>query len=277
MAELPQLLTKWEFRLLLVGVIGFGGAAAFYLLALFTRPRGLRFSGTLLLLIAWMLVTLSLSARIAQAHRLPLQSRYDVTLWFVWCLVLVYLFVEDRTKVTLPGVIVALGATGIGAALLQADAAIWPVLPQYVSGWFVWRGVAFGLAYALLAVATAIELSSPLYAPLVRREAQAQVGRQERYLEFRGYAYRLVLLAFLVHSLAILSNARWRCNLDGRYWAWTHDETWALVIWLTYAAYLHLRTQAHSSRRLTIAICLAGGLAVGLAYLGVSWQSGFLW
>lgn len=53
--------------------------------------------------------------------------------------------------------------------------------------------------------------------------------------------YRLVLVAFLFHSLMLIAGAIWAQDAWGRYWAWDPLETWAFITWLATAGYLHLR------------------------------------
>ncbi|HCG4536175.1 c-type cytochrome biogenesis protein CcsB (plasmid) [Ureibacillus chungkukjangi] len=54
--------------------------------------------------------------------------------------------------------------------------------------------------------------------------------------------YRSVLIGFPVFTLGALVFAMiWAQEAWGRYWGWDPKEVWALITWLFYAAYLHLR------------------------------------
>lgn len=54
--------------------------------------------------------------------------------------------------------------------------------------------------------------------------------------------YRSVLIGFPVFSLGALVFAMiWAQEAWGRFWGWDPKEVWALITWLFYAAYLHLR------------------------------------
>lgn len=54
--------------------------------------------------------------------------------------------------------------------------------------------------------------------------------------------YRSVLIAFPVFTLGALIFAMiWAQEAWGRYWGWDPKEVWALITWLFYAAFLHLR------------------------------------
>ena len=52
---------------------------------------------------------------------------------------------------------------------------------------------------------------------------------------------RFVLAGFLLWGIMIASGAIWANESWGRYWTWDPIETWSLIVWIIYAAYLHLR------------------------------------
>jgi cytochrome c-type biogenesis protein CcsB len=52
---------------------------------------------------------------------------------------------------------------------------------------------------------------------------------------------RLAIVGFLFWGVMIASGAIWANESWGRYWGWDPIETWSLVVWLVYAAYLHAR------------------------------------
>ena len=53
--------------------------------------------------------------------------------------------------------------------------------------------------------------------------------------------YKTIGIAFLLLTLMIAVGAYWANRTWGSYWSWDPKETWALIIWLVYAGYLHLR------------------------------------
>lgn len=54
--------------------------------------------------------------------------------------------------------------------------------------------------------------------------------------------YRSVLIGFPIFSLGALVFAMiWAQEAWGRFWGWDPKEVWALITWLFYAAFLHLR------------------------------------
>ena len=54
-------------------------------------------------------------------------------------------------------------------------------------------------------------------------------------------AYRTIVFAFPVWTLAILFGAIWAEDAWGRYWGWDPKEVWSFVTWVVFAGYLHAR------------------------------------
>ena len=54
-------------------------------------------------------------------------------------------------------------------------------------------------------------------------------------------SYRTITVGFLLLTVGIISGAVWANEAWGSWWSWDPKETWALICWLVYAAYLHTR------------------------------------
>ena len=54
-------------------------------------------------------------------------------------------------------------------------------------------------------------------------------------------AYRAVIIGFPIFATLIILGSYWASIAWGRYWGWDPKETSALVTWLIYAVYLHMR------------------------------------
>ncbi|GAA4709381.1 c-type cytochrome biogenesis protein CcsB [Brevibacillus fulvus] len=55
-------------------------------------------------------------------------------------------------------------------------------------------------------------------------------------------SYRAIAIGYPVFTLGALVFAMiWASEAWGRFWGWDPKETWALIVWLFYSAYLHLR------------------------------------
>ena len=54
-------------------------------------------------------------------------------------------------------------------------------------------------------------------------------------------SYRMIALGFLLLTVTILSGALWAEQAWSAFWTWDPKEVWALITWIIYAVYLHLR------------------------------------
>ena len=83
-------------------------------------------------------------------------------------------------------------------------------------------------------------------------------------------SYRMIGLGFPLLTIGIISGAVWANEAWGSYWSWDPKETWALIAWLVFAAYLHARiTRGWQGRRPAI-IAASGFFIVWICYLGVN-------
>jgi cytochrome c-type biogenesis protein CcsB len=83
-------------------------------------------------------------------------------------------------------------------------------------------------------------------------------------------SYRIIGLGFPLLTIGIIAGAVWANEAWGSYWSWDPKETWALITWLVFAAYLHARiTRGWQGRRPAI-LAGTGFIVVWICYLGVN-------
>lgn len=82
--------------------------------------------------------------------------------------------------------------------------------------------------------------------------------------------YKSITLGFFGFTIATILGAMWAADAWGSYWSWDPKETWALVVWLNYAAWLHIRFVI--GRRDTVMAwwAVVGLLVTTFAFLGVN-------
>jgi len=126
----------------------------------------------------------------------------------------------------------AVSLAGLGYALYRPDVELVNLPPALQSGWFVPHVVTYFVAYAGL-------FASFVLAGLAwsgRRGTGAGGGpgmedHAHRRRHFPGDG---------PHPGALMGRP-WGKFAWGDYWSWDPKENWALVTWLAYVAYLHLR------------------------------------
>lgn len=83
-------------------------------------------------------------------------------------------------------------------------------------------------------------------------------------------SYRIIGLGFPLLTIGIIAGGVWANEAWGSYWSWDPKETWALITWLVFAAYLHARiTKGWQGRRPAI-LAATGFVVVWVCYLGVN-------
>lgn len=82
--------------------------------------------------------------------------------------------------------------------------------------------------------------------------------------------YRAIAIGFAFFTVATILGALWAADAWGAYWQWDPKETWALIVWLNYAAWLHLRLMKGMRGTLAAYWALVGLLITGFAFLGVN-------
>jgi cytochrome c-type biogenesis protein CcsB len=83
-------------------------------------------------------------------------------------------------------------------------------------------------------------------------------------------SYKTVMVGFPLLTLGIVTGAAWANYAWGTYWSWDPKETWSLITWLIYAAYLHARFTAGWRGKKTAILSVIGFAAVIFTYIGVN-------
>ena len=83
-------------------------------------------------------------------------------------------------------------------------------------------------------------------------------------------SYRIIGLGFPFLTIGIISGAVWANEAWGSYWSWDPKETWALITWLVFAAYLHARLTKSWQGKKPALLASLGFIVVWICYLGVN-------
>jgi len=83
-------------------------------------------------------------------------------------------------------------------------------------------------------------------------------------------SYRAIGLGFPLLTIGIIAGGVWANEAWGSYWSWDPKETWSLITWLVFAAYLHTRITKGWQGRKPAILASIGLLVVWTCYLGVN-------
>lgn len=82
--------------------------------------------------------------------------------------------------------------------------------------------------------------------------------------------YKSIAVGFAFFTIATILGAFWAAEAWGGYWSWDPKETWALIVWLNYAAWLHMRLMKGLRGTLSAWWALTGLVVTSFAFLGVN-------
>ncbi|HNX69980.1 c-type cytochrome biogenesis protein CcsB [Rivihabitans pingtungensis] len=176
----------------------------------------------------------------ADVGHIPVSNLYEVFVLFCLITALMYLYYEARYQARQMGAFVLVVISAAVGFILwytfdrQAHE-IQPLIPALQSWWmkihvpanFVGYG-AFALS-AMLGVAELLAMRGILTSKLPKPEVIDEV------------MYKAIAVGFLFFTIATVLGAMWAADAWGGYWSWDPKETWALIVWLNYAAWLHVR------------------------------------
>lgn len=250
----------------------------------------------LLVAVANLLLTTQLVLRWWESGHFPISNLYESLCFLAWACTLTQLLVER----TWPSPIVAAAATPMGLGCiafasfalpdqLQTSA---PLVPALRSSWLVMHVSVIMVSYAALLVGSLLSLavlftdrgealelrSSSIGSGGYRRAVATTEGGliQLQSVEFStneqldSLSYRTITVGFLMLTVGIVSGAVWANEAWGSYWSWDPKETWALICWLVYAAYLHTRLSRGWQGRRPALVAVAGLVVIAVCYIGVN-------
>jgi cytochrome c-type biogenesis protein CcsB len=81
----------------------------------------------------------------------------------------------------------------------------------------------------------------------------------------------MIGFAFPMLTLCIVTGAIWANYAWGTYWSWDPKETWSLITWFIYAAYLHARLMYGWKGKRAAWMAILGFAAVLFTFFGVNY------
>jgi cytochrome c-type biogenesis protein CcsB len=227
----------------------------------------------------------------------PISNLYESLCFLAWGCTLTQLLVErswPSPLVSAAASPMALGCVAFASfALPDRLQEASPLVPALRSSWLVMHVSVIMLSYAallvgsLLSVAvlftdrgTALELRSSSVGHGGYRQAQlASPSGPGIALSSTAFSlseqldslsYRTITVGFLLLTVGLISGAVWANEAWGSWWSWDPKETWALICWLVYAAYLHTRLIRGWQGRRPAIVASAGLVVIAVCYIGVN-------
>jgi len=207
---------------------------------------------------------------------IPVSSLYEVFILFIVMTALIYLYYEQKYKTrTLGGFVMMV----ISAAVLfvlwyifdKEAHVIQPLVPALKSWWMKIHVPANFVGYGTFSIAAMVGLAYLVTAKAAEKNPKSSFVKRMPSLELMDdLMYKNIALGFAFFTIATVLGAMWAAEAWGGYWSWDPKETWALIVWLNYAAWLHLRMTKGWRGTPMAWWALVGLLVTTFAFLGVN-------
>ena len=255
----------------------------------------------LLVAAANLCLTAQLVLRWLDSGHFLISNLYESLCFLAWGCTLTQLLVErswPSPLVPAAATPMALGCVAFASfALPDTLQEASPLVPALRSSWLVMHVSVIMLSYAALLVGSllsmavlftdrgnVLELRSSSIGSGGFRQAQlasagadgssAQVELSSVAMpiaeQLDSLSYRTITVGFLLLSVGLVSGAVWANEAWGSWWSWDPKETWALICWLVYAAYLHTRLIRGWQGRKPAFVAVAGLVVIAVCYIGVN-------
>lgn len=223
-------------------------ATVVYFGALFARSD---FTGKVATAITWSATTMGIVGLLLRwresylispdVGHVPVSNLYEVFVLFAIITALIYLFYEGRYRSRQLGGFVLLVISSAVAFLLwysftRNAAEIQPLVPALQSYWMKIHVPANFIGYGAFAIAAMVGVAF-----LLNEKFTGLAQRMPSQDILEDVMYKSIALGFAFFTLATILGALWAAEAWGGYWSWDPKETWALIVWLNYAAWLHMR------------------------------------
>ena len=209
-----------------------------------------------------------LGQRWVEAGRPPFKSLFESLLLFAFCTAVLHVVLERYWRIAWLGVGAGLmlAVTYVYAAS-RSDVEIVNLPAALQSAWFVPHVVVYFFGYAALFFAFAAAVVH-LWKPHLRLQMRRASGERTS-MSYAGFMHLANVLGFGLLTVGLVMGSVWAKSAWGDWWVWDPKENWALVSWLVFCGYLHLRRLPDFTERTGAWVTVAGFVAVAFTYLGM--------
>ncbi len=296
-----------NFDILTVDPVVFLGFIAFLFLLIalpisFWSVAGNRNSSVSRLLIAAanLFLTSQLILRWWQSGHFPISNLYESLCFLTWGCTLTQLLAERAWRSPIVSAIatpVSLLCVGFASfALPENLQSSSPLVPALRSSWLIMHVSVIMCSYAALLIGSILSFgvlfidfnkeinirNSSIGSGGFRQSSDIFFNNENEQLniiepinmtnaeQLDSLSYRAITAGFLLLTVGLISGAVWANEAWGSWWSWDPKETWALICWLVYAAYLHTRLTKGWQGKKPAIVAIAGFFVIIVCYIGVN-------
>ena len=200
---------------------------------------------------------------------IPISNLYEVFILFCLITSLLYLFYEEKFNTKKLGAFVLIVINAAVGFILwytfdrQADG-VQPLVPALQSYWMKIHVPANFIGYGAFSIAAMVSIAYLLSAKKILASYLPKLAVLDDLI------YKSIAIGFIFFTVATILGAIWAAEAWGGYWSWDPKETWALIVWLNYAAWLHYRIVKGLRGTVLAWWALIGLIITTFAFLGVN-------
>ena len=254
----------------------------------------------ILVAIANLFLASQLTLRWWQSGHFPISNLYESLCFLAWGCTFVQLYIQRSFNSSLVSafstpfslLIIAFASFALPEQLQVSS----PLVPALRSSWLVMHVTVIMCSYAALIIGSLLSIAVLVIdrnKPIHIRSSSIGVGGfrnvsseliNDDEVSFSilnpislsvpekldSLSYRTITVGFLLLTIGLISGAVWANEAWGSWWSWDPKETWALICWLFYAAYLHVRLVRGWQGRRSAYVAVSGLFVISICYIGVN-------
>jgi len=187
--------------------------------------------------------------------RPPLRTMGETRLWYSFFAGIAGLFTYIRWRYKwILSFSTVLSTVFVLLNLLKPEIHDQTLMPALQSPWFIPHVTVYMFSYSLLGCAFLVSI----------------VGLFRKSSDLLPSADTLVYIGIAFLTFGMLSGAIWAKSAWGHFWSWDPKETWALVTWLSYLLYIHLRIYGKGSDKLLYFLLIFAFICLQMCWWGIN-------
>jgi len=254
----------------------FSFSTLFYTLNLFFRSQNMGSTGSKF---CWAAVFIGLTGMLvrwyesylmgADIGHIPISNLYEVFILFCLITALFHLYYEAKYQSLILGsfvlwIIAAAVAFILWYSVTRDAHQIQPLVPALQSWWMKIHVPANFIGYGTFAIAAMLGIAYLLKTKNILADRLPSLELLDDVM------YKAIAVGFAFFTIATILGALWAAEAWGGYWSWDPKETWALIVWLNYAAWLHMRLMKGLRGVVAAWWAVVGLFVTTFAFIGVN-------
>ena len=199
--------------------------------------------------------------RYYRAGHLPFLSPFEFVTTFAFLVTLVFLLFSVKPKNRVLGVFLVPVALVLMFYAMFMGKAVEPEIPIFAGLMLKVHVITVLTGYSFWAITFAASLAY-LYLAKTKQKQSSLMDQM---------AYKAAFIAFIFHTISIVTGSLWADQVGGQLWTWDPKETWSFITWLVFLSYLHARFTHNWSGTRAAILAIVGFATLVFTYVGVDY------